>query len=107
MVVREEMRSISCLRRLAAEGKMKRVRVYSGQNCPYCDKAKALLRKKGVEFEEIDVGLDPDAMRQVIERTGRRTIPQIFIGDFHVGGCDDLYAYEETGKLDSMLGLSE
>ena len=86
---------------------MKRVRIYSGPNCPHCDRAKALLRKKGVEFEEINVELDPNAMMQVIKKTGRRTIPQIFIDDFHVGGCDDLYAYEELGKLDSLLGLDE
>ncbi|NQU09141.1 MAG: glutaredoxin 3 [Candidatus Abyssubacteria bacterium] len=86
---------------------MKHVTIYSGPNCPYCNMAKALLRKKGVEFEEINVELDPDAMMQVIKKTGRRTIPQIFIDDFHVGGCDDLYAYEELGKLDSLLGLDE
>lgn len=86
---------------------MKRVRIYSGPSCPHCDRAKALLRKKGVKFEEIDVELDPDAMMQVIKKTGKRTIPQIFVDDFHVGGCDDLYAYEELGKLDSLLGLDE
>lgn len=84
---------------------MKRIRIYSGPNCPYCDRAKALLRKKGVEFEEIDVEADPVAMKQVIEQTGKRTVPQIFIDDFHVGGCDDLYAYEELHKLDALLGL--
>ena len=82
---------------------MKHVRVFSGPNCPYCDKAKALLRRKGVEFEEIDVEVDPEAMMKVVKETGRRTIPQIFIDDFHVGGCDDLYAYEELGKLDGLL----
>ena len=86
---------------------MKRVRVYSGPNCPYCDRAKALLRKKGVEFEEIDVEVRPDEMKKVIEQTGKQTIPQIFIDDFHVGGCDDLYAYEELGKLNGLLGLAE
>ena len=82
---------------------MKHVRVFSGPNCPYCDKAKALLRSKGVEFEEIDVEVDPEAMMKVVKETGRRTIPQIFIGDLHVGGCDDLCAYEELGKLDGLL----
>lgn len=86
---------------------MKHVRIYSGSSCPYCDRAKALLRKKGVEFEEIDVEVNPAAMMQVIKKTGKRTIPQIFVDDFHVGGCDDLYAYEELGKLDSLLGLDE
>ena len=84
---------------------MKRVRIYTSSQCYYCDKAKALLRKKGAEFEEIDVEIDREAMKRVIEITGRRTVPQIFIEDFHVGGCDDLYAYEELGKLDSLLGL--
>ncbi len=84
---------------------MKHVKIYTGSNCPYCDKAKALLRKKGVAFEEIDVDVDREAMKRVVETTGRQTIPQIFVEDFHVGGCDDLYAYEELGKLDSLLGL--
>jgi glutaredoxin 3 len=86
---------------------MKHIRVYSGSNCPYCDRAKALLRRKGVAFEEIDVEADPAAMKQVIEQTGKRTIPQIFVDDVHVGGCDDLYAYEELNKLDALLGLEE
>ncbi|UCD59208.1 MAG: glutaredoxin 3 [Candidatus Hydrogenedentota bacterium] len=86
---------------------MKHVRVYTASVCPYCDRAKALLRKKGVAFEEIDVEVDREAMKRVIEITGRRTVPQIFIEDFHVGGCDDLYAYEEIGKLDSLLGLCQ
>ncbi len=85
---------------------MKSVKIYTTDVCPYCDKAKALLRRKGVEFEEIDVETDREAMRKVIETTGRQTVPQIFIEDFHVGGCDDLYAYEELGKLDSLLGLT-
>lgn len=86
---------------------MKNVKIYTTNVCPYCDKAKALLRKKGVEFEEVNVEHDREAMRQVIETTGRQTVPQIFIEDFHVGGCDDLYAYEELGKLDSLLGLTQ
>ena len=86
---------------------MKHVRIYSGPDCPHCDKAKALLREKGVEFEEIDVHADPDAARRIFEETGKRTIPQIFIGEFHVGGCAELQAYDEVGKLDSMLGLGE
>ena len=86
---------------------MKLVRIYTTSVCPYCDKAKALLRKKGVAFEEIDVEGDREARQRIIEITGRQTVPQIFIDDFHVGGCDDLYAYEELGKLDSLLGLAE
>ncbi len=86
---------------------MKHVRIYSGPDCPHCDKAKVLLKEKGVEFEEIDVSADPDAARRIFEETGERTIPQIFIDEFHVGGCAELYAHEETGELDSMLGLGE
>ena len=86
---------------------MKRVRIYTAPQCYYCDKAKALLRKKGADFEEIDVEVDREAMKKVIESTGRKTVPQIFVEDFHVGGCDDLYAYEEIGKLDSLLGLTQ
>jgi len=86
---------------------MKNVKIYTTDVCPYCDKAKALLRKKGVEFEEVNVEDDREAMRQVIETTGRQTVPQIFIEDFHVGGCDDLYAYEELGKLDALLGWTQ
>ncbi|RJP65544.1 MAG: glutaredoxin 3 [Candidatus Abyssobacteria bacterium SURF_17] len=84
---------------------MKRVRIYSAPDCYYCDRAKALLTKKGVAYEEIDVEVNREAMKQVIAQTGRRTVPQIFIEDYHVGGCDDLYALEELGKLDSLLGL--
>ena len=68
--------------------------------------AKALLRRKGVEFEEIDVEAHPEEMQKVIEQTGKQTIPQIFIDDFHVGGYDDLNAYEQLGKLDGLLGLA-
>lgn len=84
---------------------MKRVRIYSGPDCPHCDKAKALFREKGIEFEEIDVRADPDAARHIFEETGQRTIPQIFIDDHHIGGCAELQAYEEEGKLDALLGL--
>ncbi|MBI4830550.1 MAG: glutaredoxin 3 [Candidatus Lindowbacteria bacterium] len=83
---------------------MKQVRIYTTPTCYYCDRAKALLSKKGVAYEEVDVSVDREAMKKVIEATGRRTVPQIFIGDDHVGGCDDLYALEELGKLDSLLG---
>jgi len=84
---------------------MKHVRIFTGPVCPYCDRAKALLAKKGIKYEEIDVEVNRDAMKEVIVKTGRRTIPQIFIDDFHVGGCDDLYALEENGELDKLLGL--
>ncbi len=77
--------------------------VYSMLLCPYCHRAKALLRKKGVSFTEIDVGMDVEKRAEMTKRAGRHTVPQIFVGDMHIGGCDDLYALEDAGKLDSLL----
>jgi glutaredoxin 3 len=78
--------------------------VYSTLLCPYCHRAKALLRQKGVNFTEIDVGMDVEKRAEMTKRAhGRHTVPQIFVGETHVGGCDDLYALEEEGKLDSLL----
>lgn len=83
---------------------MKPVRIYTTPICPYCVRAKSLLAKKGAAFDEIDVFMDPDARSEMEQNTGgARTVPQIFIGDTHVGGCDDLYALEKAGKLDSLL----
>lgn len=84
---------------------MKNVRIYTTSICPYCTKAKSLLRDKGVEFEEINVEDDREEQERLMKATGKDTVPQIFIDDFHVGGCDDLYAYENIGKLDGLLGL--
>ena len=81
--------------------------VYSTLLCPYCHRAKALLRKKGVHFTEIDVSMDVEKRAEMTKRAhGRHTVPQIFIGETHVGGCDDLHALEEAGKLDSLLAHS-
>ena len=78
--------------------------VYATLLCPYCHRAKALLRKKGVKFREIDVGMDAQKRAEMQDRShGRHTVPQIFIGDTHVGGCDDLHALEEKGALDLLL----
>ena len=80
---------------------MAHVTVYSGPNCPYCTKAKALLQKKNVVFEEFNVKDDSEKLSEMIERTGgSKSIPQIFIDGVHVGGCDDLYALNAAGKLD-------
>lgn len=80
------------------------VKIYTSQNCPYCVKAKKLLEEKGVEYEELRVDINPDLIAESIEKSGGlRTVPQIFIGDYHVGGCDELYALEEENKLDSLL----
>lgn len=82
---------------------MAKVVVYVKDYCPYCTKAKNLLRKKNVEFEEIDISDDDELQASVIKRSGQRTVPQIFINDKSVGGCDDLYALNSAGKLDSLL----
>lgn len=82
---------------------MAKVVVYSKQVCPYCDRAKAVLKQKGVAYDEIRVDEDSDQLQIMMEKSGRRTVPQIFIGDTHVGGFDDLWALEQAGKLDSML----
>lgn len=78
--------------------------VYSGPHCPYCVRAKALLKKKGVSFEEVDVKADAARFEEMLAKSnGKRTIPQIFINGVHVGGCDDLHALDAAGKLDPML----
>ena len=83
---------------------MQRVRMYTTPICPYCVRAKALLRKKGAEIEEIDVFRDMDARNEMEAKSqGRKTVPQIFVGETHVGGCDDLYALEQAGELDPLL----
>ena len=83
---------------------MSPVRMYTTQVCPYCVRAKTLLKQRGVEqIEEIRVDLDPTQRDAMIAATGRRTVPQIFIGDTHVGGCDDLMALDQRGGLAPML----
>ncbi|MGV6804517.1 MAG: glutaredoxin 3 [Ruegeria sp.] len=83
---------------------MKQVVIYTSPLCGFCHAAKRLLNQKGVAFEEIDVLMNPKRKPEMIQRAGgRRTVPQIFVGDLHVGGCDDLYDLEQAGKLDPML----
>ncbi|WP_022978859.1 glutaredoxin 3 [Ideonella sp. B508-1] len=83
---------------------MNKVLMYTTQVCPYCLRAKALLKQRGVEaIEEVRVDLDPAQRDTMMERTGRRTVPQIFIGDTHVGGCDDLMALDQRGGLMPLL----
>lgn len=83
---------------------MPQITVYSSPFCPYCHRAKALLKKKGASFEEIDVFMQPRRKKEMIERAGGvHTVPQIFIGETHVGGCDDLYALDRKGGLDPLL----
>jgi len=86
---------------------MAKVEIYTTAICPFCDRAKALLRKKEVAYEEIDVGADPALRQAMVARAGgRRTVPQIFIDDTLIGGSDDLYALEADGKLDALLMAS-
>lgn len=83
---------------------MKPVVMYATAVCPYCVRAEQLLRRKGVtDLSKVRVDLDAAQRELMMERTGRRTVPQIFIGDTHVGGCDDLYALEHAGQLDALL----
>ncbi len=83
---------------------MSNVDIYTTRYCPYCISAKALLTRKNVQFTEIDVGGDPAGRTKMVERAnGRMTVPQIFIGDIHVGGSDDLHELERAGRLDALL----
>lgn len=83
---------------------MKPVEIYTSPMCGFCHAAKKLLTQKGVSFAEVDVWAEPDRKPEMIQRAnGGRTVPQIFIGGTHVGGCDDLYELERAGKLDPML----
>jgi glutaredoxin 3 len=83
---------------------MKPVTVYTTMFCPYCTRALALLEQKGAAVTEIAAGMDAKKKAEMMERSGgRRTFPQIFIGETHVGGCDDLHALEAEGRLDTML----
>ena len=83
---------------------MKTVEIYTSPLCGFCHAAKRLLSTKGVSFAEIDVSRDPELRQAMMARAnGRTSVPQIFIGETHVGGCDDLYELERSGKLDGML----
>jgi glutaredoxin 3 len=83
---------------------MASVEVYTTPYCPYCVSAKDLLRRKGVDFIEINVAGDRGLRHKMVERSGGRvTVPQIFIGETHVGGCDDLFALDDAGELDPLL----
>jgi glutaredoxin 3 len=84
---------------------MQHVMMYSTSSCPFCHRAKALLRQRGVDsIDEVRIDEEPGARAAMIERTQRYTVPQIFIGDTHVGGCDDLVALDRAGGLEPLLG---
>ncbi len=83
---------------------MQTVEIYTSPLCGFCHAAKRLLNQKGVDFTEIDVMREPNRRSEMMDRAhGRHTVPQIFVGETHVGGCDDLYALERAGKLDPLL----
>ena len=82
---------------------MRPVTVYTCAFCPYCTRAVALLQRKGAPITEIDATLDPRKKKEMVERSGRWTFPQIFVGETHVGGCDDLHALDQQGGLDPLL----
>ena len=86
---------------------MKPIKMYTSAYCPYCSNAEKLLFKKGItDIKKIRVDGDSAILEEMIEKTGRRTVPQIYIGEYHVGGFDDLRALDLEGKLDPLLGIS-
>ena len=83
---------------------MAEITIYTSRMCGFCFAAKRLLKQKGADYEEIDVTFDPEARQAMMERAGGgHTVPQIFVGEAHIGGCDELYALEEDGALDELL----
>lgn len=86
---------------------MQPVEIYTSPTCGFCHAAKRLLSQKGVNFSEVNISAHPERRAEMVQRAqGSRTVPQIFVGDVHVGGCDDLYALERAGKLDALLEMS-
>ena len=78
--------------------------MYSTAVCPYCVRAEQLLNRKGIsDIDKVRIDLEPERRAEMMEKTGRRTVPQIYIGDFHVGGCDDLFELDRQGTLDALL----
>ena len=82
---------------------MAKVTIYTRPFCPYCARALALLSDKGADFTEIEAGMDPALRQEMMQRSGRNTFPQIFVGEQHIGGCDDMMALDSEGKLDALL----
>ena len=82
---------------------MPEILIYTANLCPYCTMAKRLLDTKGVKYNEINIDSKSGLREEMIAKTKRRTVPQIYIGDYHVGGCDDLYALDKNNKLDPLL----
>ncbi|QYZ65296.1 MAG: glutaredoxin [Gammaproteobacteria bacterium (ex Lamellibrachia satsuma)] len=86
---------------------MPKVVMYTTAVCPYCVRAKFMLKNKQVDYEEIRIDTDHDAMQVMMQRSRRNTVPQIFIDEYHVGGYDDMAALEMAGRLDELLGVAE
>lgn len=84
---------------------MAKVEMYTKAFCPFCVRAQSLLKNKGVKYMDIPAAMDRDKRKEMNERSGRNTFPQIFIDGKHIGGCDDVFALERSGKLDNLLGL--
>lgn len=82
---------------------MAHVTIYTRAFCPYCARAVSLLEEKGADFTEIDAGMDAEMRKEMIQRSGRTTYPQIFVGEKHIGGCDDMLALDRAGELDGLL----
>lgn len=82
------------------------VTMYATGWCPYCSRARSLLERKGVQWTEVDIEAEPGRRAEMMQKSGRRTVPQIFIGEKHVGGSDDLHELERNGELDALLGRS-
>jgi glutaredoxin 3 len=83
------------------------IEIYTWQSCPFCIRAKALLNKKGVEFTEYSIDGDEQARSEMAQRAnGKRSLPQIFVDDAHIGGCDDLHDLDDRGKLNALLGIA-
>lgn len=80
------------------------IEIYTRPFCGFCSRAVGLLNQKGLKFTEIEAGFDPAKRQEMIERSGRSTFPQIFVGGVHIGGCDELVALDRAGKFDAMLG---
>lgn len=85
-------------------GDKPKIEIYGTEFCGYCTAARMLLKKKGLDYQDISISKDAEALEQMLERSGRRSVPQIFINDRAIGGFDELYALEESGDLDQILG---
>jgi len=85
---------------------MAKVEIYTAMMCPFCTRAVSLLKRKGVNYKEVDVTFSPKQRKAMAQRAGQRSVPQIWINDDHVGGSDDLFALDSAGKLDEMLAQS-